>query len=131
MILMKHTTLSEKMMRLSMVIQDTLASRNTMKSRTMNNLKDVKFRINRRSSSIKTPDSYKGINWDRQIEHRKSSICCKVDHAFLIVKRQFGYCKTAYRGIAKNMHRFNFLFASANLVMCARAGRTAELAEVG
>lgn len=94
-------------------------------------LKDVRFRINRRPSSIKTPDSYKGINWDRQIEHRKSSIRCKVEHAFLIVKRQFGYCKTAYRGIAKNMNRFNFLFASANLVMCARAGRTAEFAAVG
>lgn len=94
-------------------------------------LRDVEFRINRRPSSIKTPDNYKGINWDKQIEHRKSSVRCKVEHAFLIVKRQFGYCKTAYRGIAKNMNRFNFLFASANLVMCARAGRTAAFTAAG
>ena len=89
-------------------------------------LRNVEFRINRRPSSIKTPDSYAGINWDKQIENRKSSVRCKVEHAFLIVKQQFGYKKTAYKGIAKNMNRFNFLFASANLVMCARAGRTAE-----
>ena len=60
------------------------------------------------------------------IEHRKSSIRCKVEHPFLIVKRQFGYCKTAYRGIAKNMNRFYMLFGCANLVMCIRGGRTAE-----
>ena len=29
----------------------------------------VDFRINRRPSSIKVPDSYKGINWEKQIKH--------------------------------------------------------------
>lgn len=94
-------------------------------------LGDVDFRINRRPSSIKTPDSYTGINWDKLIEHRKSSVRCKVEHVFLIVKRQFGYSKTAYRGIAKNMNRFNVLFACANLLMCARSGRTAEFTTIG
>ena len=89
-------------------------------------LRDIEFRINRRPSSIKMPDDYKGINWEKHIEHRKSSVRCKVEHACLIVEQQFGYSKTAYRGIAKNMNRFHVLFASANLVMCARAGRTAE-----
>ena len=56
---------------------------------------------------------------------------CKVEHACLIVKQQFGYCETAYRGIAKNMNRFHLLFASANLMMCARAGRTAEFCREG
>ena len=67
-------------------------------------------------------------NWfnlsDAAIENRKSSTRCKVEHPFLIVKRQFGYCKTAYKGLAKNMNRSNVLLASANLVMCIRAGRT-------
>ena len=89
-------------------------------------LSKVEVRTNRRPSSIKIPDSYKGINWDRQIENRKSSTRCKVEHPFLIVKRQFGYAKVAYRGIAKNMNRFHILFASANLVMCARGGRGRE-----
>jgi IS5 family transposase len=87
-------------------------------------LSKVEYRTNFRPSSLKTSDSYKGINWDKQMEHRKSSVRCKVEHPFLIVKRQFGYSKVVYRGIAKNFHRFNILFASANLLMCARAGRT-------
>lgn len=89
-------------------------------------LSKVEFRTNRRPSSIKVPASYKGINWDKQIENRKSSTRCKVEHPFLIVKKQFGYAKVAYRGIAKNMNRFHILFASANLAMCARAGRSMD-----
>lgn len=89
-------------------------------------LSKVEFRINLRPSSIKVPDTYKGTNWDKEIENRKSSTRCKVEHPFLIVKRQFGYAKVAYRGIAKNMNRFHILFASANLVMCARTGRSKE-----
>ena len=50
----------------------------------------------------------------------------KVEHAFLIVKRDFGYRKVAYRGIAKNMNRFHVLFGCANLLMCIRAGRTEQ-----
>lgn len=89
-------------------------------------LSKIEFRTNRRPSSIKVPGSYKGINWDKQIENRRSSTRCKVEHPFLIVKKQFGYAKVVYRGIAKNMNRFHILFASANLVMCARAGRSRD-----
>ena len=88
--------------------------------------KNMKFEINKRPSSLKTSDDYNGINWDKKMEHDKSSVGCKVEHAFLIVKNTFGYSKVAYKGIKKNMNRFNFLFASANLLMCSRAGRTAE-----
>ena len=69
---------------------------------------------------------YEGINWEKQMENRISSIRCKVEHAFLIVKRDFGYRKVAYRGIAKNMNRFHVLFGCANLLMCIRAGRTEQ-----
>ena len=89
-------------------------------------LREIEFRTNVRPSSLKIPPSYKGINWDKEIENRKSATRCKVEHAFLIVKRQFGYAKVVYRGIAKNMNRFHILFASANLVKCFRAGRTPE-----
>lgn len=89
-------------------------------------LSKIDFRTCLRPSSMKTNPNYKGINWEKQIENRKSSVRCKVEHPFLIVKRQFGYAKVAYRGIAKNLNRFNVLFASANMVMCARAGRAAE-----
>ncbi len=86
-------------------------------------LPEVEFRINFRPSSLKVKDSYQGINWDKEEEHRKSAVRCKVEHPFLIVKKQFGYAKVVYRGIKKNMNRFHILFASANLLMCLRADR--------
>lgn len=90
-------------------------------------LSRMQFRINVRPSSIKMSKSYQGIRWDDNIENRKSSTRCKVEHPFLIVKRQFGYCKTVYKGLDKNMNRFNVLFACANLVMCIRANRSEAL----
>ena len=89
-------------------------------------LSRIEFRINQRPSSLKMADDFKGLNWDKKMEHGKSSVRCKIEHAFLIVKNQMGYAKTAYRGIEKNMNRFNVLFASANLLMCSRAGRTQD-----
>ena len=86
-------------------------------------LSSIDYRINRRVGSIrKVPASF--INWEKQIERRKSSVRSKVEHPFLILKRFFGYSKTVYRGLAKNTHRLQILLASANLLMCARAGRS-------
>lgn len=89
-------------------------------------LSQVEFRINKRPSSLKMADDFKGMNWDKKMEHEKSAVRCKVEHSFLIVKRQLGYAKVVYKGIEKNMQRFNLLFASANLIMCSRAGRTKD-----
>jgi IS5 family transposase len=58
---------------------------------------------------------------DRQIESRKASVRAKVEHPFLIVKRDFGFTKTRYRGLAKNLNHLHVLFASANWLMRARA----------
>lgn len=58
---------------------------------------------------------------DQQIESRKASVRAKVEHPFLIVKRDFGFTKTRYRGIAKNLNHLHVLFASANWLMRARA----------
>lgn len=89
-------------------------------------LNKIEFRINKRPSSLKAADGFKGINWDKKMGHDKSAVRCKVEHPFLIVKKQMGYAKVVYRGLEKNMHRFNLLFASANLIMCSRAGRAQE-----
>jgi IS5 family transposase len=59
--------------------------------------------------------------WDRQIESRKAAVRAKVEHPFLIIKRDFGFAKTRYRGIAKNLNHLHVLFASANWLMRARA----------
>ena len=58
---------------------------------------------------------------DRAEESRKASVRAKVEHPFLIVKRDFGFTKTRYRGIAKNRNHLHVLFASANWLMRARA----------
>ena len=83
----------------------------------------VDYRIAKRPSQNRTTKAYAGVNWDRKIEHEKSSIRCKVEHPFLIVKRLFQAGRTRYRDIKKNLLRYYLLFASANLVMCLRAGR--------
>ena len=38
------------------------------------NLSKIEFRINRKPSQIQQSRTYKGINWDKEIEHRKSSV---------------------------------------------------------
>ena len=83
----------------------------------------IDFRINRRPKSLPQV-SERSIDWERWIEHRKSSIRCKVEYVFRIIKCQFGYRKTVYRGLHKNANRLFALFISANLYTLARAGRT-------
>lgn len=51
----------------------------------------IEFRINKRPSSLKTADDFQGINWDKKMEHDKPAIRCKVERAFLIVKKQMHY----------------------------------------
>ncbi len=58
---------------------------------------------------------------DRAVESGKASVRAKVEHPFLIVKRDFGFAKTRYRGIGKNLNHLHLLFASANWLMRARA----------
>ena len=64
-----------------------------------------------------------GSDWQRYIEHRKSSIRSKVEHVFRIIKYQFGYKKVVYRGLQKNENRLYALFACANLYSLAIADR--------
>lgn len=48
-------------------------------------------------------------------EWRKTSIRAKVEHAFRIIKRQFGFTRLRYRGLAKNANHLEALFALANI----------------
>jgi len=52
-----------------------------------------------------------------QIEHIKASIRAAVEHPFRVIKRQFGYVKVRYRGLAKNAAQVKTLFALSNLWM--------------
>ena len=79
-------------------------------------LSKVEYRVAARKSKLAAM-----AQPDRVAESRKASVRAKVEHPFLIVKRDFGFTKTRYRGMAKNLNHLNVLFASANWVMRARA----------
>ena len=55
-----------------------------------------------------------------QLEHLKARIRAKVEHPFRVIKRQFGYVKVKYRGLAKNTANLMTLFALSNLWMARR-----------
>ena len=84
-------------------------------------LSSIDFRINRRPKSLPKVSDH-AIDWERYIEHRKSSIRSKVEHVFRIIKCQFGYRKVVYRGLKKNENRLYALCACANLYSLAIAG---------
>src|SRR5580765_1616970 len=76
----------------------------------------VEFRVAARKSRLAAMSEP-----DRQAESRKASVRAKVEHPFLILKRDFGFTKTRYRGLDKNRNHLHVLFASANWLMRARA----------
>lgn len=54
---------------------------------------------------------------ERETNRRKSSVRAKVEHAFLVIKRIFGFAKVSYRGLMKNGNRLFVVAALANLFM--------------
>ena len=79
-------------------------------------LSQVTWRVAARKGALKAMHPV-----EQAIESRKASIRAKVEHPFLILKRDFGFAKTRYRGLAKNLNRLQVAMASANLLMTARA----------
>ena len=55
------------------------------------------------------------------LETVKARIRAKVEHPFRVIKRQFGYLKTRYRGLSKNTAQITTLFALSNVWMARRA----------
>jgi IS5 family transposase len=55
-----------------------------------------------------------------KVEYVKASIRAKVEHPFRVIKRQFGYAKARYRGLAKNAAQVTTLFMLSNLWMARR-----------
>jgi IS5 family transposase len=48
----------------------------------------------------------------------------RVEHPFRVIKRQFGYLKTRYRGLAKYRAQLFTLFALGNLFLVRRRLQT-------
>ena len=83
----------------------------------------IDYRINRRPGTLSRKYQGYALEMERVEGRRKSSVRSKVEHPFRIVKVLFGYRKTVYRGLSKNLNRLYTLFGSANLLMWCWAGR--------
>ncbi len=81
--------------------------------------KKIKYEINRRPSQLNKL-SRSGKYKAKKREHEKSSVRAKVEHVFAVVKRQLGFKKTRYRGLQKQIAKFNIMFALANLILADR-----------
>jgi len=58
--------------------------------------------------------------WKREINQRLSQLRTRVEHPFRVVKRQFGFTKMRYRGLAKNTAQLTTLVALSNLYLVRR-----------
>jgi len=56
----------------------------------------------------------------RYLERLKAKLRARVEHPFRVLKCQFGYRKTRYRGLAKNAAQLHVLFALSNLWQARR-----------
>jgi IS5 family transposase len=57
---------------------------------------------------------------ERAKNRTKSKVRAKVEHAFFVIKRVFGFARVRYRGLDKNAHRLFVACALANLFMARR-----------
>jgi IS5 family transposase len=79
--------------------------------------KGIVFRVAMRPGKRRAlPDSPEG-RLDDLIETAKAHIRAKGEHPFRVMKRQFGFQKTRFRGMLKNSCKVNVLAALANLFM--------------
>ena len=81
--------------------------------------KKIRYQINRRPSQIRKL-SKSGQYKAKKREHAKSSVRCKVEHVFGVVKGLLKFKKTRYRGLRKQTAKFNIMFALANLILADR-----------
>jgi IS5 family transposase len=72
----------------------------------------LRYRVNRRG----TKQEPVSARW-KAINRARSRIRAHVEHPFLVVKRQWGFEKVRYRGLAKNLARAFAAFALANLYL--------------
>ena len=59
-------------------------------------------------------------------EKMKAKVRAKVEHPFRIIKCQFGFTKTRYKGLAKNDNQLAILFTLANVVKIDQMIRRTE-----
>ena len=80
----------------------------------------ARFLIAEKRSKVKAIKNKRERKSAERWEHTKASLRAKVEHPFRVIKRQFGYVKVRYRGLAKNAAQVITLFALSNLWMARK-----------
>jgi IS5 family transposase len=91
----------------------------------MREIFSVRFRRSGQLSGGLEPKATRGISlpWKTAAEHveyLKAAVRAKVKHPFRVIKRQFGFQKVRFKGLAKNTAQVMTLFALSNLWMARR-----------
>lgn len=84
------------------------------------NREELQWHIAARPSDIARMPEGRARKRVQKQEHRKASIRAKVEHPFRVIKRQFGFVKVRFRGLAKNTAHVVTLFALSNLWMARK-----------
>ena len=71
--------------------------------------------------ALEAPAAPTGDGPFQQKAGETSSIRARVEHVFRVIKRQFGYTKVRYKGIAKNAAQVFSLIGLTNLYLARRA----------
>jgi len=82
--------------------------------------RNLQWQIAARRGKVKAMPAGKLKEATRWVEYLKAAVRAKVEHPFRVIKRQFGYTKVRYRGLAKNHSQVLTLFALSNLWMARR-----------
>jgi len=67
--------------------------------------------------SLKASKAHRLTAANKRFNHKMSSIRARVEHLFRVIKRQFGYTKVRYKGIAKNAAQVFSLIGLTNLYL--------------
>jgi len=71
--------------------------------------------------ALKASAQYKLTEANKRVNRKMSSIRSRVEHVFLVIKRQFGYTKVRYKGLAKNAAQVFTLTGLTGLYLATRA----------
>ena len=82
--------------------------------------REVIWQVAARRSTYKSWQEQRAVQSQTQDRESQGSGTGQVEHPFRVIKRQFGYVKTRFRGLAKNTAQLVTLFALSNLWMARR-----------
>ena len=71
--------------------------------------------------ALKSTTKHKLSAANKRFNHKMSSVRSRVEHLFRVIKRQFGYTKVRYKGLAKNAAQVFTLIGLTNLYLARRA----------